>query len=149
MKAFTLTLFIALALFTAPSWVMAQPVPGGNPSQNVSKAPANPNYKGIVQCDGVVTDTATQQKCDFIGLVNQIKYIINWMFYISVPLCVGMFAYAGGLYLAAGANLGKVGTAKDIFWNVVKGFALMLVAWLLIHTLLDFFVKPEFARLFI
>ena len=94
-------------------------------------------YGGLVRCDGVVdpaVDGPTAKVCNFVELMNTANYIINWLFYIAVSLCVVMFSYAGFLYMSASES--NVKQAKGIFSNVIRGFIWMLLGWFVVHELL-------------
>ncbi len=96
----------------------------------------------LVQCDGVPTPGTNEVKCDFAALINQVKFLMRWMFYISIPIAVGLFAYAGGLFMTA--NPGKIKDAKKIFSHVVVGFIIMLLAWLIVRTILYWVAEPGY-----
>jgi hypothetical protein len=101
------------------------------------------DYSGLVQCDGVITpgETERQRVCDFNALMATIKYAINWLFYITIPIATVAFAYAGILYMTG--NPSKIGTAKSIFQSVASGFIIMLVAWISVVTVVDWFVEKN------
>jgi hypothetical protein len=101
---------------------------------------ADAQYPGLVKCDGVVDkNNPAQKKCDFIALINQVQTIINWMFYISIPIAIALFAYAGILYMTG--TSGNVSQAKSIFTTVGIGFALMASAWFVVYTILSWITK--------
>lgn len=134
----------------------------------VSAAPmfihaATSPYTGLVQCDGVVDgkyvdqvvdgktvkvfvqDPASvaknEKKCNFIELINGVKSIINWMFYIAIPIAIALFAYAGVLYMSG--TSGNVSQAKSVFTSVGIGFALMCSAWFVVYTILTWITKSD------
>lgn len=103
-------------------------------------AQTNSNYKGLVQCDGVVTDPSTQKKCDFNALIDQINFLINWAFFMAIPIASGFLVYAGYYYMFTGEEGHK--KAKDIFSSVGIGLIAAAGGWLVIHTIIKFLVKP-------
>lgn len=120
-----LPFLIATAVIVLPSLVTAQSTP----------------YTGLVQCDGVLTGRPGEKKCDFVELVNQIKFLINWMFYISIPVVLCLFTWAGFLYMrATPASKEK---AKGIFTNALIGFIIMLVAWFSVKLIITVLTDPE------
>lgn len=124
-------ILLALVCITSYSSLFASPV------QEAQAA-----YGGLVQCDGVVDPTRTDQvKCDFTALMNQIKFLVNWLFYISVPIAIVLFAYSGFLYISG--TPGNVSKAKGMFTTVGIGFALMCIAWFVIYTLLTWLTKGD------
>jgi hypothetical protein len=135
MKKYIYTLLMILTLVPVASFAQAtQP--------NTVKL----DYSGLVQCDGVVNTKDPLEKdrnrvCNFVELFSMVKYIINWMFFISVPLATALFAYAGFLYMTGKEK--NIGTAKSIFSSVGTGFIIMLVAWFAVVTLVSWFVSPD------
>jgi hypothetical protein len=100
------------------------------------------NYSGWVQCDGVVdkTEPERNKECNFINLVSMVKYLINWLFGISVPVIVALIAYSGFLHMTGKeANIKK---SYEILKKAVLGFVVMLMAWFIVTTILKWVLKP-------
>lgn len=103
--------------------------------------PASAAYGGLVQCDGVTDkNDPSQKKCDFNALIKQINFIISWLFGISLSIAIVFLAYGGILYMTG--TEGNISQAKGIFSSVGWGFIIMLSAWLIIYTLLNWLTKP-------
>lgn len=98
---------------------------------------------GLVQCDGVLNpnEPNRQQKCNFAYLVNSINYIIYRMIAISIPLATALFAYAGFLYISGEQD--KIKQAKNIFINVAIGFIIMITAWFVVVTVVNWVVDSK------
>jgi hypothetical protein len=98
---------------------------------------------GLVQCDGVLNpnEPHRQQKCNFAYLVNSINYIIYRMIAISIPLATALFAYAGFLYISGEQD--KIKQAKNIFINVAIGFIIMITAWFVVVTVVNWVVDSK------
>ncbi|MES3031350.1 MAG: hypothetical protein V4697_02965 [Patescibacteria group bacterium] len=132
-KIFVITL-LALSILTPGAFLLAQ-----------SNTPVAPklDYSGFVNCDGVITkgEEGRKTKCDFAALIALVQKMINWLFYISIPVATVLFAYAGLLYLSG--QKGKIDTAKAIFLSVAIGFIIMLVAWFAVSTILRWFASPD------
>jgi heme/copper-type cytochrome/quinol oxidase subunit 4 len=60
--------------------------------------------------------------------------VINIIF----PLAALMFVVGGVMFLTAGGNPGRIGTAKKIVTAVVMGIVIILVAWLIVDTVITF-----------
>ena len=87
----------------------------------------------------------TTDACTFNDVVKLIKNVIDFLIIkIASPLAAVMFAYAGFLYMTNGGNEGQVKQAHDIFLNVMWGFVISLAAWLVVSSLLSFFVDDTF-----
>jgi hypothetical protein len=101
------------------------------------------NYDGLVKCDGVVTEGEQyrQEVCDFNALMGMVKSTINWLFVITVPIVTVLMAYAGLLYMTG--TSGNISTAKKIFPSVATGFIIMLIAWVSVITVVNWFISKE------
>jgi hypothetical protein len=108
------------------------------------QTPATLDYSGWVQCDGVISSNEPNRNkiCNFANLVSMVKYLINWAFGISIPVIVGLLAYAGFLYMTG--SKGNIDKAKKIMISAVKGFVIALMAWFIVTTLLKWILTPEF-----
>jgi hypothetical protein len=96
---------------------------------------------GIVPCNG------TDRKCDFTQLLCLARNIINFLIVASTSLAVISFIYAGFLYLTAGGNESKIKDAHKIFWMVLIGFVVVLVAWVLVNTIVSALLNPGYSFL--
>lgn len=121
------------------------------PNANVTNAPAgeqapaktSTGYTGLVRCDGVKDpNNANSRVCDYAALIDTANYLISWIIYIAITIALGLFIYAGFLYITGvPAHIEK---AHSIFKSVVKGLIFMLLAWFIVSTLLEWLdVKDE------
>lgn len=118
---------LAFTLITSPLLVSAQ-------------------YEGLVKCDGVVLPGEQgKTKCDFIALMNQIQFLINWGIGMLLVLSVAVAAYTGILYMYAGftGNVGQAQEAKSNFTKIFVGILIVLSAWLMVRTLLNWLLNRE------
>jgi hypothetical protein len=95
-------------------------------------------------CDGTATstDASGTPPCDFNALINTGTNLIEWMFYVSVPIMVALLAYAGILYMTGlEKNISK---AKGMFLKVAGGFTIMLIAFVVINTLVGWIGNSSF-----
>ncbi len=122
------------------------PQTGSNGSAGTTNDPtAVPlDYKSWVKCDGVITpgEKDRQNKCDFVALINTAKGLINWAFMLSIPLIIGIMAYAGFLYMTG--SEGNIKKAKGFIWNAIIGFVIMLSAWFIVTFVLNQLLTNEF-----
>ncbi len=104
-------------------------------------------YALVIPCNGSATSTTivngvSTPACNFNTLVATASNIIQWFFYISVPIMVALFAYAGILYMTGiEKNISK---AKSMFIKVAWGFTIMLVAFVVINTVVGWIGNPSF-----
>lgn len=86
---------------------------------------------GLVPCGDSAADECTLS--DLIGLGQN---IINFLIYIGVFIGVLMIAWAGATLLLSQGNESAMEKAKSRIWNVVIGFVIILLAYLIINTIL-------------
>ena len=72
--------------------------------------------------------------CDFGQLIQN---IINYLIFFTIPLSVGLFAYAGVIYFTARGDTHKIQQAHAIFSSVVIGFAIAVSGYLIVQTVLN------------
>ncbi len=112
----------------------------------VSPVLVSAQYEGLVKCDGVVLPGEKgKTKCDFIALMNQIQFLINWGIGMLLVLSVAVAAYTGILYMYAGfsGDVGKAQEAKSNFTKIFVGILIVLSAWLIVRTLLNWLLNRE------
>jgi hypothetical protein len=111
----------------------------GAPGSAATAPATKDNYSGLVKCSGVAL--AGETECNFNTLISTIANLINWAFYISLPIAVALFSWAGILYISGvESNISK---AHAIFLNTAIGFIIMLVAFTCVHTVLGWLVDPS------
>lgn len=85
---------------------------------------------GIVPCG---TDSTMCTLCDlFVGIHN----IINWGFGVMVFVALAGITVAGVLYIVSAGDEGLKTTSKNLMKNVLIGFSLVLLAWVIVNTTL-------------
>ncbi len=130
-------------------------------SSAISVRAAEPlEYTYLVTCDGVPAqkydkdgnaigprpgEEKRQIRCDIVQLFKTIQSVITFMFKLTIPVAVIMFTYGGFLYLTGVEK--HVSKAKGIFTNVAVGFIIMLVAWVVVYTLVEWLVHPDSSAL--
>lgn len=94
----------------------------------------------IIPCGG--------DDCDFNQLVLLGGNLVDFAFYISIPLAAIAFVYAGYLFVTAVGDPGKVKKAGEIFQKVALGFIIVLSAWLVVSVFVKTLVTtPGFSLL--
>ena len=140
------TIFI-LFVFTLPNikTVKAQTPPsnstgtGNNSSPNVD---STFGY-GLVRCDGVVNpkEPSRNVTCSLASFINTVNYLIYRAIAFSIPLATVLMVYGGFLYMTGEQD--KIKTAKNIFLNVCIGFIIMVTAWFVVTTVVDWVVDER------
>lgn len=95
------------------------------------------NLTGLVTCQGF-------RDCNLCKFVAMIQKIINWLLAISVLIAAIMFAWAGILYFSANGNPNRITRAHNVFKMVALGFVLALAGYLVVQTIVNAVVKPNF-----
>lgn len=88
------------------------------------------------QCEG--------STCTFAHLLSLVQDILKYLLFISIPIAAIAFAVAGFRIMTAGDNAGARGEAKDMLFMVLKGFVIMLVAGIIVHTIAGSLLKSDF-----
>lgn len=93
----------------------------------------------IVRCDGV--NIPCDDKQVFATLQRLLVVVIS----IGVALIAVAISWAGFLYMTAAGDTGKISRAHEIFKKAAVGFALMVLAFLIVELLFSVFgVKTGF-----
>jgi hypothetical protein len=123
------TVFLSCVLFILPAVSFAQS-----------------NTSLVVPCNGAATTTDANgvPPCDFNTLILTATHLVQWLFYVSVPIMVALFAYAGILYMT---GIGKnIDHAKNIFKYSAIGFTIMLIAFVAVSTVVGW-IAPSNANI--
>jgi hypothetical protein len=94
--------------------------------------PISAEAAGLVPCGG----GSGEPECSVCDLVTLADNVINFIIQLSFVISALLFAYAGFLFFTAGADPGKVTSARKIFTNAIIGIIIILTAWLLVNVLL-------------
>jgi hypothetical protein len=123
----------------------------GAPQANLLAQEGAPklDYSGFVKCDGVVNPNEPDRKreCDLAALMDTIIKVVNFLFYISIPIAIALFAYAGLLYMTGREK--HITAARGIFTSVAIGFIIMITAWFVVRQVVAWFVKEPAATFFV
>jgi len=82
------------------------------------------------------TDLVPCDECGYQDFLNIINKVMTWLIVIAGPISAIVFAYAGWLLMTSGDNPSNRSKAKGIFWKVLAGYAIMLIAWLVVRQVL-------------
>ena len=75
------------------------------------------------------------------GLIDN---ILKWLVLIAVPLATLAIVWAGIQMVINADNPSKREAAKHMIWTVLKGLVFVLASYVIVKTLLDFFVVPRY-----
>ncbi len=74
----------------------------------------------------------TPGPCDINAFIALVKKIINYLFYISVPIATGFIIYGAFVMITSGGNPAGFQNGRKIILAAIIGFAIMLTATLLV-----------------
>jgi hypothetical protein len=97
---------------------------------------------GLVPCEGTANDP-----CNFEEFVRMINMIIKWIISIAGVIFAITLIWGGFLYMKSGDNPGNKSKATGMMWNTLKGFVIILTAWLIVYTILKT-LAPNYPSLF-
>ena len=88
--------------------------------------------------------------CNFNNITDTINKVINFLlFVIATPMVAIGLCYAGFLYLTSGGSSESVNQAKSIIKNMIMGYIVALIAWVLIKTIMVSLGVGDAASLFL
>ena len=148
MKKFLLSSVLALLMLSPVIAFGAGLIPDCNvaPGTAVTAVPAtDAQGKAIVDAKGnPVYNYAIGTPCGLNQLVQLVNNIINFIIVdLAGPIFAIVIAYAGFLLITSGGNSEKANKAKGALLNALKGFLLVLVAWLIVKTILNAVGFPD------
>ncbi len=102
------------------------------PKGTSQAAPSVSNNGGMMEsiCDG--------PDCTFNDLIKLFTNFWKFILIIIVPIIAIMTAWIGFNFMQSGAEYRE--KAKEMTWNMIKGLVLILFAWFIVKTILDFTV---------
>ncbi len=99
---------------------------------------------GFVKAAGLVPEG--DEPLGWCKFFQMIQNIINFLlYYISLPLAVLAFLYAGFLFMFSGGQENDIAKAKDIFRQVVTGLLIAFASWLIINFIITW-LAPNFTN---
>lgn len=82
--------------------------------------------------------------CQFKDLITLANNIVKFLMYsVAVPLAALGFVFSGAKLILNQDKEGAWSETKESFWNIGKGFAIMLGAYVLIKAILYAFLNTD------
>jgi hypothetical protein len=91
----------------------------------------------LITCGGPTTG---EKACDFNSFVGTLNGIIDFIIKTSFVIFTLTFIWGGFLYVTSGVKPGNKDKAKTVLWSTFSGFIIMILAWLIVHTILVYLV---------
>jgi hypothetical protein len=88
----------------------------------------------LVSCTGVVDPrTGKGTVCDYAQLIATASRILQYVFYILVPITILMILFTGFKFLTAGSEPAKLEKAKSMLKPLIIGIILMMSAYVIVY----------------
>lgn len=98
----------------------------------------NTEFSGLVPKCGIVENGVIKNPCNFEYFMKLLNKLINFiLFVIATPFVAVIIAYSGFLYLNSSDSPGNLSKAKSILKNVIYGYVIALVAWLVVKLIME------------
>src|SRR4051812_32940083 len=98
----------------------------------------------LIVCDP--TDP-TKGACDYVALIRLVNVIINDLVIISTILATAGFIWAGFKLLMSGGDTGAMTASKKMLTNILRGYLIILVAWLVVYTIVNTLAGSDYSIL--
>lgn len=82
--------------------------------------------------------------CGYYELIKLAQTVITDLIILATLLATVVFIYAGFKLMTSGGDPGAAKEAKEMLMKVVWGFLWILVAWIVVYTIMNTLLKPEF-----
>jgi hypothetical protein len=96
---------------------------------------------GIIPCGRLADDPSTKndetKSCTFCHLAMVANNSIDYLFQIVSTVALLALILAGFLFIISGGNPGRRSLAKGYLVNIIKGYAIMFLSWLIVDFILS------------
>ena len=96
----------------------------------------------LIPC-GPKSDGFAHEGCTFDDLITLAMNVINKLIVFSTFIAIGVFSFAGIKLLTSGGKQSAMTDAKAMLIKVLKGYAFILIAWVLVYTIVHTLVDPN------
>lgn len=86
----------------------------------------NAQGQGIVSCTNA-------WDCNFSELLKTFNNVIRFIIQLGIAVFAIILAWAGFKYITAGGKASQISEAHDMLWVAVKGFVVLLLAYLIVE----------------
>ncbi len=108
-------------------------------------------WQDLVVCG--ISDTtdknydAYKHMCGFGDLIKLVQHVITDLIILSTVVVIGVFIYHGLMLITSFGNTSRLANAKKGLLNVLKGYVVIIAAWLIVYTIVNALVGPAYSLL--
>jgi hypothetical protein len=105
--------------------------------------------KPFIVCGDLASSTPLEFRhmCGFSDLLVLVSNVITNLIILSTTAVVGVLIYHGLRLITSQGNKSVLDSAKKGLTNVVKGYIVILVAWVVVYTIVNVLVGPGYSLL--
>ena len=81
--------------------------------------------------------------CTFKDFTGLLESFVDWLIGIAGVIFTISAIWGGFLYMTSGENPSNKDKAKTILKSTLSGFIIILCAWLIVYTFVDFLAAPD------
>lgn len=93
----------------------------------------------LIKCGGPTDNNP----CDFDDFIRTIDFIIKWIISMAMVIFTISMIWGGFLWTTSGAKPANKEKAINILTNTLKGFVIILIAWLIVYTILNTLIPDK------
>ena len=107
-----------------------------NPVSVTTGNTSNTITEGIVPC-GNSSSYINATECNLCDFGTLLQRLMGYLVFITFPVAVAVFAFAGFLYFTSTGNPAQIKRARKLFKDIFLGLLLVLSAFLIVQTILN------------
>lgn len=96
----------------------------------------NTEETGLVTCE-------TFEDCNWPAFLKLLSNIFNALVKLGVPVATLLIVTAGIMFVIYPNNPARISTARYMLWSSVVGLVIILSSYILVKTILDFFIDTS------
>lgn len=123
--------FLLIFFFGIPLFSFAQTDPAVG---------TNDRWQGIGLVPCASSKTTGETMCNLCYLIVGVDNIVDYILMLLGIVGFLMLVVAGVMYIVSGGNESIISAAKKAIWSGLVGFGIVLLAWVIINTVIFYFL---------
>ncbi len=108
--------------------------PSNSADSNFSNFHLTPDCKATLAPNTPPGDTTETKPCNITAFVVWVKKIINYLFYISVPIATAFILWGAFVMMKSGGNPGEFDKGKKVILSAIVGIIIIFTSNLIVTT---------------